>query len=898
MDAALDAARTGMSGTLVIRGEPGVGKTSVLDYAAGAADFTVIRAAGVESEQDVGFAAIHRLVLPLLSGSDRIPPPQRRALETVLGRVDGDPPDRFLVGLAVLTLLSGAAEARPLLCLVDDAQWIDGESADLLAFVARRLYAENTVLMVTIRDQDVDRDPFAGLPYIRLKGLDSVHARKLLNSTTDAPIDPLTLDRIVAETGGNPLALIELGRDLSSRTEAEALLPGEPLPLGRRLEEHFVRQVQSLPAPVQRFLLIAAAEPNNPYLTWNAAKALGVPSAAAEHARGARLLNLGQALTFRHPLIRAAVYGAASPTERRRIHSVLADLADPSEPDARASHRAAAAVAPDESVAAELDRAADRAQSRGGWAARYAFLARAAELTPGGSRRSKRLIAAAEAALVSGLTSKAEALLEKARTGLTDPLEMARANRIEAGLLALSNPGKAPRILLAAAERLRSLDRVAALDAFVEALQACLVSCQLTVGTTAETVGRAALAAPRPKTVTPLTDAILTGFATRFSVGYCEAVPALQRAVDMLCAEGTPPAGLTRWAILGTDAAVDLWDADGYRRLIRRLEQAERERGALDSLRITLGCMGHDLMWAGDFAAAEVAHSEATEIAVALGGDAASWEALKIELLAWQGRDEDVRFVASLCISDLTEQRGSGVVFNLARVALVILDLAEGRYEDALANAQAVVRDDSCPHGSQVLPLAVEAAVRSGDTTSAVEILARLRERATASGTDWGLGLLSQAEALAGGGDPEPHYLRAVELLGHTYVKTDLARTHLLYGEWLRRENRRNDAREQLRIAFDLFDRMGAMAFGERARAELLAIGGRTKRRTEDATRQLTAQENQIASLAALGETNQEIAQKLFLSTSTVDYHLRKVFRKLSVTSRRNLAAALDSLVS
>ena len=888
-----------MSGTLVIRGEAGVGKTSILEYAAEAADtFTVIRAAGVESEQDLGFSAIHRLVLPLLSGSDRLPSPQRRALEIVLGLVDGDPPDRFLVGLAVLTLLSGAAEARPLLCLVDDAQWIDGESAELLAFVGRRLHAENTVLMVTIRDPDEGRDSFAGLPDIRLEGLDPVHARRLLNRAADAPIDPLTLERVVAETGGNPLALIELGRDMSSTTETEALLPGEPLPLGRRLEKHFVRQVQSLPAPVQRFLLIAAAEPNNPYLIWTAAKALGVPPAAAEHARAARLLNLGQTLTFRHPLIRAAVYGAASPTERRRIHSVLADSADPSEPDARASHRAAAAVAPDESVAAELDQAADRAESRGGWAARYAFLARAAELTPEGSRRSQRMIAAAEAALVSGLPSKAEALLERGRIGLTDPLETARANRIEAGLLAFINPGRAPRILLAAAEGLQSLDRAAALDTFVEALQACLVSCQLTVGTTAETVGRAALAAPRPKTRTPLSDAILTGFATRFSIGYREAVPALRRGVDMLCSESTLHAGLTRWAILGTDAAVDLWDADGYRRLTRRLERAERQRGALDSLRITLGCIGHDLMWAGDFAAAEVAHSEATEIAVALGGDAASWEALKIELLAWQGRDEDVRFVASLCISDLTEQRGSGVVFNLARVALVILDLGQGRYEDALAKALTVMRDDSCPHGSQVLPFAVEAAVRSGDTTSVVEVLARLRDRAIASGTEWGLGLLSQGEALAGGGDPEPHYLRALELLGRTYVKTDLARTHLLYGEWLRREKRRNDAREQLRTAFEMFDRMGAMAFGERARAELLATGGRAQRRTGGATRQLTAQENQIASLAAMGETNQEIAEKLFLSASTVDYHLRKVFRKLSVTSRRNLAAALDSLVS
>lgn len=886
-----------MSGTLIIRGQPGVGKTSILDYAAEAADsFTVMRVSGVESEQEVGFAAIHRLVLPVLSGSDKLPSPQRRALETILGRIEGDPPDRFLVGLAILTLLSGAAQSRPLLCLVDDAQWIDGESADLLAFVGRRLYAENTVLMVTVRDPVDGRDPFAGLPDMRVTGLDPVDARQLLNSVAEGPLDSVTVDRIVSDTEGNPLALIELGRDLSSTTEAAALLPGEPLPLGRRLEEHFARQVQSLRTPVQQFLLIAAAEPTNPGLVWKAAEALGIPGNAAEEARVARLLNPGHAPTFRHPLIRAAVYGAAPLTERRRIHSILADLADPSEPDTRASHRAAAVDSPDESVAAELEQAADRAQSRGGWAARYAFLARSAELTPEGNVRSHRLLLAAEAAVVAGLPSKAEALLEKARAGLTNPAQIAQARRVEAGLLSFNKPGRVPQILLEAAERLQSLDPAAALDTFVEALQACLVSCQLTFGTTPAIVGRAALAAPRPKTrATPLNDAILAGFATRFSKTYDEAVPALRRVVNELTVEQALPAGLTRWAIVGNNAAADLWDADGFRQLLLNLEQSERRRGALDSLRITLGGLGHCLMWAGDFRAAETAHSEATEISVALGEDAANWEALKVELFAWQGRDQDTRFIADLLTGEFTESVGGGVAVNLARTALAVLNLAQGRYEEALGQAVKLMFDDPCPHGSQILPEVVEASLRSGDRIPAGEAIARLRDRANASGTPWALGLLARSEALMAEDGAETEYERAIDLLGRTYVKTDLARAHLLYGEWLRREKRRNDAREQLRTAFELFDAMGAKAFAERARAELLATGARARRRTEDTDWHLTPQEHQIASRAALGETNQEIAEKLFLSASTVDYHLRKVFRKLSVTSRRKLAAALAS---
>ena len=894
IDALLDSARDGMSGALVIRGEPGIGKTAMLDYAINSSrDFIAVRADGIESERDLSFAAIHRVLMPFLAESESLPDPQRRALDATFGRIRGTPTDRFLIGLATLTLLAQAAASRPLLCVIDDAQWIDGESVDLLAFVARRLYAEGVAMLFSIREPVEGADPFAGLQSMRLAGLDSAGARQLLAAIVPASLDVITTGRIVAETQGNPLGLIELGQDAGQDGWGVALLPDEPLPLGDRLEARFRRQVESLPESAQRFLLIAAAEPTNSEVVWKAAEMLRLPADAARPAVNAQLYDPRHSPPFRHPLIRSAVYSASTPSERRRVHSVLAGLADPSDEDGRAWHLAAAAEGPDETTAAELVRSAARAQSRGGWAARAAFLARAAELTPLGPRRVERLLESAEAAVVAGAPGRAQTLLDQARTMTDDPLLVAEAQRVEAGLLSFVSPGRVPAILLEAATALAPLESKLARDTFTASLQACLVSCQLTVGTTPALVGEAALASRSSPPGVEIADVMLDAFSTRFAIGYRESVPALQRGVEMLCAESTPPAGLTRWAVLGTDAAVDLWDADGYRRLTRRLEQAERERGALDSLRITLGCIGHDLMWAGDFAGAEVAHSEATEIAVALGGEAANWEALKVELFAWEGRDEETRFVASLCLSESTRAIGSGVVINLARVALVILDLAQGRYEDALVNALSVIRDDPCPHASQVLPLAVEAAVRSGDQASAVEVLGRLRERAIASGTAWGLGLLSQCDALTAVGDPEPSYLGALELLRKTYIKTDLARTYLLYGEWLRRKKRRSEAREQLRAAFELFDGMGATAFAERVRIELAATGERARRRVPDSTFELTPQERQIATQAAGGATNQEIAAKLYLSASTVDYHLRKVFRKLSVTSRHQLAAAL-----
>jgi len=889
-----------MSATLVVRGEAGIGKTSILEYAVSAADgFTILRADGVESERDISFATVHRLLVPLLPASDALPPPQRTALDATLGLVASEPPDRFLVGLAVLTLLSREAERRPLLCVIDDAQSIDAESAALLGFVARRLCAEQMVVLFAVRDPIDGPDPLMGLPEIRVAGLQPADARQLLNSVSLVRLDPAIVERVVAETEGNPLALVELGRETPLGESVTWLLPDEPVPLSGRIEAHFRRLIGALPKPAQQFLLIAAAEPNDRTLVWNAATRLGLPEDASEPAIAAELLDLRRTPAFRHPLVRSAVYAGAPMATRRLVHATLAELIDASMVDSRAWHLAAAADGPDEATAAELERGAAWAHARGGWAARAAFLARAAELTPEGPRRTDRLLAAAEAAVVAATPARAHALLGRAQATLADAQQAARARRVEAALQSFILPGRVPAILLEAATALQPIDPIQARDTFVEALQACLVSSQLTAGTTPREVGVAALAAHAPSRDPEIADLMLDAFATRFAVGYQQAVPVMRRAVGALASGTTavtPPAGLTRWSFL-SNAASDLWDADGYQQLLIRLETAERQRGALDSLRMTLGGIAYCRMWAGDFAGAEAAHAEAAEMGVAFGEDATMHVARKAELFAWQGRDDDVRSATGFFLSKRIEIAGGGVGVNVARSALVVLDLARGRYDDALATAVKVMADDPFPHGSQVLPNAVEAAMRSGDRATAHTALDRLRERTEASGTTWALGLLARSQALAAGGDAEEHYLGALDLLGQTYVKTDLARAHLLYGEWLRRERRRTEARTQLQAAFDLFDDMGAQAFAERARVELAATGARARRRNPSTLFDLTPQELQVAHLVSQGATNREVAAALFISATTVDYHLRKVFRKLGVTSRSQLAATVGDTV-
>ncbi|MDQ1460908.1 MAG: hypothetical protein QOI08_2392 [Actinomycetota bacterium] len=898
LDNVLAAVRAGMSGVLVLRGDAGMGKTRLLDYAAeSAGDLRVARVAGIESESEFGYAALHRLVLPFVSGMDRLPERQREALQSAFGLVAGLAADRFLIGLGVLTLLADVAARQPLLCIVDDAQWIDRESLDAFAFVARRLHADRIALLFAVRDPSDAQVRINGLPDLLVEGLAGESALQLLTDVASAPLSADVASRIVVETRGCPLAMTELAAELTSEQLAGVELLPEPLPISVRLEAHFLGRVRTLPSDTQSFLLIAAAEPEgDSALVCRAAARLGLNADAADAAKRSGLLVTEPRVEFRHPLVRSAVYRGVTASDRRRVHAALAVLVDAeSEPDRRVWHLAAAAAAPDEQIARDLEHRAGGAREGGRYGEEAALLSRAAELTPEPRRQARRLLSAAQAHLVAGARRTAERLVEQATPRLHDPLLIAQAQRLRAALRSFTTPNEIPLVLLKAAAAMEQFDARLARDTYAEAIEACLVSCQLTKGTTPLEVARAALAAPcAPQPVATLADVMLEGFARRIAVGYVDAVPKLREGVAALAAHDPDTSGFSRWAVFGNNAAADLWDADGYRKMLRRLEQTEREHGALDSLRITLGGLAHSEMWAGRFVVAEAFHSEATEIALALGEDGTIWEMLKVELFAWQGDDAKTRSVVAALTGAIAEF-GAGVTVNLALVASTILDIAHGRYEEALSSAWPVYENDSSPHGSQVLPEIVEAAVRSGNRPAANAALERLTERARASATPWALGLLARSEALvATDMIADSLYRAAIDRLDRTGILTDLARAHLVYGEWLRRQKRRADARVELHVAYEMFATMGAVAFAERARVELAATGEYARKRSVGTSNELTPQEGQVAILAAEGATNREIAERMYLSESTVDYHLRKVYRKLGLVSRRQLRNVLS----
>jgi DNA-binding CsgD family transcriptional regulator len=896
IDDVLTAARGGRSGALVFVGDAGMGKTTLLDHAvATATDFRITRIAGIESEAEFGFATLHRLLLEFLDRLEELPDPQRDALGSAFGLVDGPPPDRFLVGLAALTLLAAVAMERPLLCVIDDAQWVDRESLDTLAFVGRRLYADRMALLFAVRPEPGRQVHLEGLTDVPVGPLGEQHTLELLASVASGPVNVEVARRIVATTEGCPLAVTELARNLTAAQLGGGDVLPDPLPLSGRLERHYIEQVRRLPSDTQLLVLLAAAQSSGDQAAlWRAADELGISRDAATPLDDGDLVDLGNRVAFRHPLIRSAVYGGAGAGARRRVHAALARVSDrASELDSHARHLAAASLGPDEEVASELERAALRAGDHGRYAAHAALLTRAAELTPDRERQVDRLLAAAQLHLTAGSPSRARAALDDVRAELADPRRRAQATRLRAALGAYDMPARIPAVLLDAAEDLESLDPRLARDTYAEALEASLVSCQITTGTTPEAIARAALRAPSDKSgdVT-MADLMIDAFGTRLGVGYVEAVEPLRRFVAALLADDPAPRGFTRWSAPGSDAAAELWDADGYRGLLLRMEEDERERGGLDALRITLGGLGHCDMWAGRFASSEARHDEATAISTALGAPAFIWEMLKVELFAWQGRVAETRSIVEVLTAH--GDRFAGVAVNLALVASTILDLGLGDYDSALATARELFESDSPPQGTQILPELVEAAVRNDETSVARHARDRLAVRARASGSAWALGSLARSDALLASDDrAEALYQEALHQLGRTYVRTDLARVRLLYGEWLRRRQRRVDAREQLRIAHEMFSGMGANAFAERARSELAATGERVRKRAVATSRELTPQEAQIGDLAAAGATNSEIATRLYLSAATIDYHLRKVYRKLGVSSRRELRKVL-----
>jgi DNA-binding CsgD family transcriptional regulator len=888
-------ARAGQSAVLVLRGEPGIGKTALLGYAAErAAGFQVVRAAGVDSEMELPFAGLHQLCGPMLGGLGRLPPPQRDALGTAFGLSSGQRPDRFLVGLAVLSLLSDTAEDRALLCLIDDAQWLDRSSAQVLAFVARRLQAESVVLLFAEREPG-ERGELAGLPDLPLRGLPADSARELLASAISGPLDDRVRDRILAEARGNPLALLELPRELSPAELAGGFgIPGG-LPLPGRIEISFLRRVQQLPAATRRLLLVAAAEPTGePTLLWRAARVLDMQADAAGPVQADGLLDLGAQVTFRHPLLRSAVYHAAAADERRSVHLALATATDAeTDPDRRAWHRAHATLAPDEDIADDLERSAGRAQARGGLAAAAAFLERAAALTSAPGRRARRALYAARAKQLAGAPQEALALLAAAAAGPLSDFDQALLQRLN-GQIALDTRrgGDAVPLLLGAARQLEPLDPALARETYLEALRAASIGGRLGGG--ARAAAQAACRAPSPAGVPRAVDLLLEGLALRITAGYAASAPTLKRALSAVRDQGERSRQDVRWPWSARRVAPDLFEDDTWYALATRNVQIAREAGALAVLPLALNYLATMRIYEGDLETAAALLDEADAIAGATGTPPIVFG--RLQLAGFRGDELQVSMLTETSEPAAVAQ-GEGVMLTFGEHTRAVLHNGLGHYQAAVDPAQSASAQDELMLSAWSLPELVEAAARCGRTELAADALEQLCERTQAAGTEVALGIEARSRALLSDGEPaERLYREAIKRLGGTRMRTALVRAHLLYGEWLRRENRRGNAREQLRTAYDGFSAMGMEAFAERTRRELLATGETVHKRTVQARYELTAQEMQIARLAGDGLSNPEIAAQLFLSARTVEWHLRKVFGKLGISSRRELGRALADL--
>ena len=884
----LDGVRAGRGEALVMYGEAGVGKTALLEYAVGAApEFRIARTVGVEAEMELPFAAAQQLCAPFLELMQRLPQPQHDALEVAFGLRTGPAPDPFLVGLAVLGLLAEAAEEQPLLGAIDDAQWLDSASARALAFVARRLVAEKIALVFATRDLG---ETLSGLPELPVAPLERKDARVLLESILPARLDERVVERIIVETRGNPLALLELPRGLTPTQLAGGFGLPTTATLSAGIEDRYTRRLARLPSDARRLLLVAAADAvGDPALVWRAAEQLGIPGSAADTVESEQLLALSPRVAFRHPLVRSAVYGSAELTERREVHRALAEATDPElDPDRRAWHRAQATATPSEEVAAELEQAAERAQARGGFAAAAAFLERAVALSSEPARRAQRAVAAAQAKFQAGALDDALELLETTESGaaVDDPLR-AHAQLLRAQIAFAARRGSdAAPLLLAAARELEAVDPSLARATYLEALSAAMFAGRMAHGGGVAEISEAALASPPPEKPQP-SDLLLQGLVVHTTEGYAAGVPLLKEALSAFRRVPLSDDD-ARWLWFASLIALYMWDDHAWSLLFTRQLELARQTGALSALAFALRTGSTVYAFFGELRTAALLEEEHRAASQATG--IASDPIPRLGLASLRGREAEFSALSRTTTSE-AEARGEGIALTTAEFLSGGLYNGLGRYEAALAAV--LPAEGLYTEGPAVWALTelIEAAVRLGQPERAQRALERVRETTRAAGTDWALGIEARLSALLSDGDAADQlYKEAIRRLGRTRLRVQLARTHLLYGEWLRRQRRRRDAREQLRAAHQLFSGFGVEAFAERARLELQATGERARKRTVETQDELTSQETQVARLAARGETNREIAARLFISANTVEYHLHKVFRKLDVKSRTQLA--------
>jgi DNA-binding CsgD family transcriptional regulator len=890
----LEAVRAGESRVLVIRGDPGVGKTALLERAAElASGCTVVRADGLEEEMELAFAGLQLVCAPMLDLLDRLSGPQKAALTTALGLDQGPPPDRFLVGLAALSLIAEFARAQPLVCLIDDAHWLDRSSTQTLTFVGRRLQAESVALIVATRGGEA----LAGLPERSVERLGDLDAQRLLHTTLSAPLDEQVRDRIIAEAAGCPLALLELPRALSPAQLAGGFaLPGA-LPMTERIEQSYLQRLDGLAPDSLTLLLIAAAEvTGDPLLVWRAVGHLGLGSEAAAEVERTGLCELDPRVRFTHSLARSAIYRAASAEQRRAVHRALAAATDPElDPDRRAWHRAHATAGLDEDVAAELERSAARAQSRGGIAAAAAFLERSASLTPAPARRAGRALAAADAKYRAGALDEARALVALAETGSRDELLHARIALLR-GQMAFGSSyvADAPALLLETARRFEPLDPKHARETYLDALSAANFAGRLASTVDLPQVATAVLAGPASPRSPRAPDLLLDGLSALLVDGYETAAPMVRAALGAMLDGQLTTAESVRWSFIACRSAHDVWDDHAWDALSERQLEIVRDAGAISALPLALSQRIGMQLHAGQFKAAAMLVDELEAIAEATEDALPRYGALA--LAGWRGDESDARQLRG-AITDEARSRGEGMGLSLAAHTDAVLYNGLGLYEQALAAAEhAASYPVELGFGNWSLVELIEAAVRIGQPDRATEALTRLVRTTGPSATDWARGVEARSRALlTDGDDAEQLYVDSIDRLARTPGAVGLARARLVYGEWLRRKHRRTDARDQLRLARELLVSIGAEAFAERARRELLATGEKVRKRNVTTRDDLTPQETQIAQLAAEGLSNPEIGERLFISPRTVEYHLHKVYAKLDINSRNKLRGVLSA---
>lgn len=890
LEALAGAVGTGQGRALVVQGEAGIGKSSLIErMVQTGAGLKLLRAVGVESEMELPFGGLHQLCAPLLDLVSELPGPQRDAMETAFGVREGRPPDRLLVGLGLLTLLSEAAGQQPLLCVVDDAHWLDRASLQALAFVGRRVLADPVGVVIATRVIDPE---FLGWPELVVEGLTASEAHALLRSLPGAPLDSQVRDRVVAEAHGNPLALLEWRRAVTAADADGTWLPSGG-PMVGRLEESFRRRLIQLPDDTQRLLLVAAAEPvGDASFTWRAAERLGVGVAALVPAVDAGVIEVGTTVRFSHPLIRSAVYNLASVSDRQLAHRALAEVMDPDvDPDRLAWHRALAATGPDEEVADALERSASRAQQRGGIAAAAAFLERAAELSLDPRARAARAISAAEQKHEAGASDAALSLLAGVERSSLTEFERARVELLRGRVAFGSSHGRdAPPLLLEAAKKLQTHDPALSRDTYLDALVAALF-----VGRLRDQVGLVAVAAAAreaPGSTERPSDLLLEGFATVVTDGYADGATLLKRAVAAFRDENLPLLDAVRWLWPATHAAHDLWDDESWELLSKRHVELARRVGALTVLPLALSAQIGFHLFSGELAVASSLVQEVLAITEATGNRLPPYG--RLALAACRGNEAEAQNLIQTITEGLVP-RGEGMGLTLVEHATATLYNGLGRYRDACDAAQrGADHPDELAFSTWSLVQLAEAAARSDRVELANDAVSRLAETTQPSGTHWALGIEARCRALISGGEvAEDSYREAIDHLGRTRMRCDLARAHLLYGEWLRRQNRRVDARHQLRAAHEMLSAMGAYGFAERARRELLATGETVRKRNVETATDLTDQEACIARLVAEGLTNVEVGAQLFISARTVEWHLRKVFTKLGVASRRELRSVI-----